>query len=69
MKPFYTDKMLIECSTKEFQLMRVAVANEVDRWSDKDDEGNLIFKDKYEEMLKLYLDMSTCLAAMPWDVE
>lgn len=69
MKPFYTEKMLIECSTKEVQRLRTAVANEKERWSDRDEAGKLMFPENFNAYHKLYMDLTKILEKMPWDME
>lgn len=68
MKPFYTDKMLIECSTREMQILRIAVANEMTRWSKKDTGVDLYYKEQYEKYEKLYKEMTVILESMPWSM-
>lgn len=69
MKPFYTNQMLIECNTSEIQYLRIAVANEMERWSDKDDEGKPVFPETYKAFIKLYNDITRILEQMPWNLD
>lgn len=66
MKPFYTKQMLIEASTEDIQDCRIAVANEMEKWSDKNEDGTLVFPTQYHRWNVLYHQLSDILAAMPW---
>lgn len=69
MKPFYTNQMLIECNTSEIQHLRIAVAKEMDNWSDTDENGKRLFEANYQVWNKLYMDLTRILEQMPWDLE
>lgn len=68
MKPFYTKQMLVEMSTAEVQRLRTAVANEWNKWSDRDEDDKLVFEDEYKAWHQLYIDLTNILEAMPWEM-
>lgn len=66
MKQFYTKEVLVEVSRKEIQMLRVAASC----WLAMNDDWKNIVADEdksyYDEMKKLYMDMSAIMDALPF---